>query len=147
MTQPEADPARACARGAPVSATCTAGSGDQVVLEHVTPVRAALRRFLRHRLAIVGLVIVSIIVLIAIFAPLLTNWPPNKIDFQTGARQPPSAIHPLGTDVSGPRRLGTAALRRADVGGGRLRGRCAVPRHLARSSGWSPGSTAAPWTR
>ena len=36
----------------------------------------------------------------AIFAPLLTPWPPNWVDFSTGARQPPSAAHILGTDVS-----------------------------------------------
>ena len=36
----------------------------------------------------------------AIFAPLLTPWPPNWIDFSTGARQPPSPEHILGTDVS-----------------------------------------------
>jgi len=37
----------------------------------------------------------------AIAAPLLTPWDPNRIDFKTGARQPPSALHPLGTDVAG----------------------------------------------
>ena len=36
----------------------------------------------------------------AIFAPLLTPWPPNWLDFSTGARQPPSPEHILGTDVS-----------------------------------------------
>jgi peptide/nickel transport system permease protein len=72
----------------------------QVVLEHVTPLRAAVRRFFRHRLAIVGLIMVATIIILAICAPLLTPWPPNKIDFVTGARQPPSALHPLGTDVS-----------------------------------------------
>ena len=73
----------------------------QIVLEHVTPLRAAVRRFFRHRLAIVGLIIVTIIIILAIAAPLLATWPPNKIDFVTGSRQPPSALHPLGTDVSG----------------------------------------------
>src|SRR5664279_5617094 len=73
----------------------------QIVLEHVTPTRAAIRRFRRHRLALVGLVIVITVIILAICAPLLTDWPPNKIDFVTGSRQPPSALHPLGTDVSG----------------------------------------------
>ena len=72
----------------------------QVVGEHVSPRRAAVRRFLRYRLAIVGVVLLGIIVLMAIFAPLLTPWPPNWIDFSTGARQPPSPEHILGTDVS-----------------------------------------------
>jgi peptide/nickel transport system permease protein len=68
--------------------------------EHVSPRRAAVRRFLRYRLAIVGVVMLLIIVLMAIFAPLLTPWPPNWLDFSTGARQPPSPAHILGTDVS-----------------------------------------------
>jgi peptide/nickel transport system permease protein len=74
--------------------------GTQVLGEHVSPRRAAVRRFLRYRLAIVGVIILCIILLMAIFAPLLTPWPPNWIDFSTGARQPPSAAHILGTDVS-----------------------------------------------
>jgi peptide/nickel transport system permease protein len=72
----------------------------QVIGEHVSPRRAALRRFLRYRLAIVGVFMLLIIVAMAIFAPLLTPWPPNWIDFTTGARQPPSPEHILGTDVS-----------------------------------------------
>ena len=73
---------------------------QEVVGEHVSPRRAAVRRFLRYRLAIVGVIMLSIIVLMAIFAPLLTPWPPNWLDFSTGARQPPSPAHILGTDVS-----------------------------------------------
>jgi peptide/nickel transport system permease protein len=73
----------------------------QIVAEHVSPTKAALRRFLRHRLAVVGLVVVAVIILLAIAAPLLTPWDPNRIDFATGARQPPSDLHPLGTDVAG----------------------------------------------
>ncbi len=59
-----------------------------------------MRRFLRHRPAIAGIVILAIIILLAVFAPLLTPWPPNWVDFEAGARQPPSAAHVLGTDVS-----------------------------------------------
>jgi peptide/nickel transport system permease protein len=73
---------------------------QEVFGEHVSPRRAAFRRFFRYRLAIVGVIMLSIIVLMAIFAPLLTPWPPNWLDFSTGARQPPSAEHILGTDVS-----------------------------------------------
>jgi len=73
---------------------------QEVFGEHVSPRRAAVRRFLRYRLAIVGVVMLLIIVLMAIFAPLLTPWPPNWLDFSTGARQPPSPEHILGTDVS-----------------------------------------------
>jgi len=72
----------------------------QVVGEHVSPRRAAMRRFLRYRLAIVGVFILALIIALAIFAPLLTPWPPNWVDFTTGARKPPSPEHILGTDVS-----------------------------------------------
>lgn len=74
--------------------------GTQVPGEHVSPRRAAVRRFLRYRLAIVGVIMLSIIILMAIFAPVLTPWPPNWLDLNVGARQPPSAAHILGTDVS-----------------------------------------------
>jgi peptide/nickel transport system permease protein len=72
----------------------------QVVGEHVSPRRAALKRFLRYRLAIVGVVVLLGIMTMAALAPLLTPWPPNWIDFSTGARHPPNAEHLLGTDVS-----------------------------------------------
>lgn len=73
----------------------------QIVIEHVSPTRAAVRRFLRHRLAIVGVVLVVAVLVMAAIAPLLTPWAPNWIDFETGARQPPSPRHVLGTDVAG----------------------------------------------
>lgn len=60
-----------------------------------------MRRFLRHRLAIVGVVLVVAVLVMAAIAPLLTPWAPNWIDFETGARQPPSPSHVLGTDVAG----------------------------------------------
>ena len=72
----------------------------QVVGVHVSPRRAAFRRFLRYRLAIVGVVVLLVIIVMATLAPLLTPWPPNWIDFSTGARHPPNAEHLLGTDVS-----------------------------------------------
>jgi peptide/nickel transport system permease protein len=72
----------------------------QIVVEHVSPITAARRRFFRHRLALVGLVIVTIIMLMAIFAPLLSPWNPNFVDLNRGARMPPDAAHILGTDVS-----------------------------------------------
>ncbi len=81
------------------SATTSLGA-PQVLGERLSPRQAAVRRFLRHRPAIAGMVILSIILLLAVFAPLLTPWPPNWVDFDAGARQPPSAAHVLGTDVS-----------------------------------------------
>lgn len=65
-----------------------------------SPARMALRRFLRHRLAVVGLAILLLAVLAAIFAGPLAGQDPNKINL-SGVRQPPSAEHWLGTDDSG----------------------------------------------
>ena len=70
-----------------------------VAAEPYSPRRAALHRFLRHRLAVVGIVILTIIVLLAIFADLVSSKP-----FYTDVKavnQPPSAQHLLGTDRSG----------------------------------------------
>lgn len=62
--------------------------------------RNVLRRFLRHKLAVFGAVVVTLLVLVAIFAPWVAPYDPNLIgagDFQA----PPSAKHWLGTDVLG----------------------------------------------
>jgi peptide/nickel transport system permease protein len=77
-----------------------ASGARQVVGVHVSPRRAAFRRFLRYRLAIVGVVVLLVIMIMAVLAPLLTPWPPNWIDFSTGARHAPTPEHVLGTDVS-----------------------------------------------
>ena len=58
------------------------------------------RRFLRHRLAVVSTVIFLLIVLSAVFAPVLAPYPPNKID-ATAFDKPPSRAHILGTDQVG----------------------------------------------
>ena len=59
----------------------------------------ALRRFARHRLAVAGLIIVIVAVIIAALLPLLT-LSPEVVDLRA-VRQPPSAAHPLGTDLIG----------------------------------------------
>ncbi|MCC6804195.1 MAG: ABC transporter permease [Anaerolineae bacterium] len=62
--------------------------------------RRILRRFLRNRLAVIGLIVLILIVLVAIFAPLIaTNSP-----FSTNLRalgKAPSAEYLLGTDTAG----------------------------------------------
>ena len=60
----------------------------------------ALRRFLRHRPALAGSVILSLIVLMAIFAEPLGRVSPFTIDLMA-ARTGPSAAHPLGSDLVG----------------------------------------------
>ncbi len=65
-----------------------------------SPFQLALRRFMKNKLAMAGLIILFFIVVAIIFAPLLTNQPPTKSNLLL-IEQPPSADHPLGTDSSG----------------------------------------------
>jgi len=62
--------------------------------------RRALRRFLRHRAALAGLLILAVIATIAIVLPFIYGVDPDftnpKIQFT-----PPSSAHPLGTDRIG----------------------------------------------
>jgi len=60
----------------------------------------ALQKLLSNRLAVLGLIIFSIILFSAIFAPLLTSANPLKINLRDIA-QPPSAEHWFGTDKTG----------------------------------------------
>jgi ABC-type dipeptide/oligopeptide/nickel transport system permease subunit len=57
-------------------------------------------RFLRHRGAVIGATIVTLVVLAAIFAPLLAPHPYDSTSlFESW--DPPSAAHPLGADKLG----------------------------------------------
>jgi peptide/nickel transport system permease protein len=58
------------------------------------------RRFVRHRPAVVGLVIATVFVLAALLAPLVAPSDPSATNFN-GAFQPPSLAHWLGTDDLG----------------------------------------------
>ncbi len=65
-----------------------------------SPTRRAIRRFLRHRLAMFGLFIVVIFVVAAILAPWIAQYDPLQTSW-TRLRQPPSAAHWFGTDENG----------------------------------------------
>jgi|UniRef100_A0A7C4ASI6 peptide/nickel transport system permease protein len=59
-----------------------------------------LRRFLRNRVAVAGLVIVLMLFVLALSASTIAPYPPDEID--TGnILSPPSSSHWLGTDVLG----------------------------------------------
>lgn len=61
----------------------------------------ALRRFLRHRLALASTVVLLVVVLISIFAPLLAPYNPSATDLNNLTATGPSAAHWLGTDDIG----------------------------------------------
>jgi len=75
-----------------------------------SPTQRAFRRFLRHRLALIGIFVIAIIIVLAIVgdekAALQQNIKPGYIN------QPPSAQFPLGTDA-----IGRDVLARTLVGG------------------------------
>ncbi len=65
-----------------------------------TPGYEAWKRFKRNPTALIGLVVVCILILIAIFAPLIAPYDYQTQDF-TAMMQKPSAAHLFGTDNFG----------------------------------------------
>lgn len=59
-----------------------------------------LRQLIRNRLVVVGLFIIAVFILSAIFAPLLVPYSPYEQSLVEGLR-PPSAEHPFGQDKLG----------------------------------------------
>ncbi len=59
-----------------------------------------LKRLLRNRLALIGLILSVIVTLVALFAPLLAPYDPLKMDLKDRLK-PPSAEHWMGTDQMG----------------------------------------------
>ena len=70
-----------------------------VAYQHETFATQALRRFVRHRLAVLGAIILLVIFLLAVLAPFILQNP-LAIDLRT-LKQPPSAAHLFGTDLQG----------------------------------------------
>jgi peptide/nickel transport system permease protein len=65
-----------------------------------SPSRRALRRFLKHRLAVFGLVVVLVFVLVAALAPWVATADPLATSW-SAIRKAPSAAHWFGTDENG----------------------------------------------
>ena len=77
---------------------------DSIAL-HDAPQRTSLwleatRRFRRHHLAMVGLVLLAVMVTAVVAGPLIYRVPINEIDFKAKLKGP-SWAHPLGTDDLG----------------------------------------------
>ncbi len=68
--------------------------------KQVSPARDAWRRFCRHKMAVLSLVILLSMVLLVVFGPLVWKVPINEIDF-TARLKGPSWAHPFGTDDLG----------------------------------------------
>src|ERR1035437_9846735 len=74
----------------------------EVALQSLNQWQLAMRRFLRHRMALIGLTVFCAIVLIAIIGPMIAPYDPIKIP---GAKvqggDAPSLAHLFGTDDAG----------------------------------------------
>jgi len=66
-----------------------------------TPFRQALRRFLKSRSGRVGLVLTLLVVLLALFIPVLRPYDPTTDRDYLNRLKPPSLEHPFGTDNLG----------------------------------------------
>ncbi|MEX3933718.1 ABC transporter permease [Paraburkholderia phymatum] len=62
--------------------------------------RRGLVRFMRNRAAVFGALLVALVVVMAVFAPWLTQYDPVQASFMT-VRQAPSPAHWFGTDELG----------------------------------------------
>jgi peptide/nickel transport system permease protein len=74
--------------------------GSAETIERPRRTRRRLNAFLRHRLAVAGAVVIGILILVAIFAPVIATHDPNRADLRASA-QSPSRSHWLGTDDIG----------------------------------------------
>jgi peptide/nickel transport system permease protein len=77
---------------------------EPAAFSEIAPAQSEFRRVMRvffgRKLAVVGLVLIFLLIITAIFAPWIAPYPPNDIDLaQTLAK--PSAEHWLGTDNLG----------------------------------------------
>lgn len=79
-------------------------AGDSRALgPSASPARLFWRRFLRHRLAVGGVLLLAVLALAALAAPLIEAWTPlsaTQVDLMNRFAGP-SPAHPLGTDELG----------------------------------------------
>ncbi len=73
---------------------------EPISVQQKSPTSLAVRRFLRHRLAVISLGVVLLMVLVAIFAPLIAPYSSTTQDL-LNTLSVPSAQHRLGTDDLG----------------------------------------------
>jgi peptide/nickel transport system permease protein len=65
-----------------------------------SPTRRALRRFVRNKLAVLGVLILFVVIVASVFAPFFAGLDPSAIDLSS-VLNAPSRDHLLGTDQAG----------------------------------------------
>ena len=81
----------------PYDSALVARRADETV---ESPMRRALRRLRRRKGAVVGLVVIALFVILAVFAPLIAPYDPAAQSW-TAVRKAPTAAHWFGTDDVG----------------------------------------------
>ena len=76
--------------------TVTLAAADDIE----SPARRALRRLLRRKGAVIGLVVIATFIVLALFAPVIAPYDPIATSWSL-VRKPPSALHWFGTDDLG----------------------------------------------
>jgi len=77
---------------------------NETVLNRQSPTLQALRRFVHHRSAQVGMVLLGFLLVLAIFAPLIAPYDPTK-PLDNVTRRDPPCIHILGCPADQPEHL------------------------------------------
>ena len=75
-------------------------NGEWAPVGQESMTQRVMRRFFRHRLAVFGAIMVLLLVLMAIFAPIIAGQDPYYQDYSS-IKDGPSSEHPLGTDALG----------------------------------------------
>lgn len=81
-------------------------------VEPLTPTQRVLRRFVRHRAAMVGLLLLAAVILYILIGSFIFSEADANYNDTSRRLQPPSAEHPFGTD-----RIGRDILARTIYGG------------------------------
>jgi len=71
-----------------------------VETRRMTPMQRRVRRFLRHRMAVLSAIILTLLAIMAVAAPLLSPHDPVEVDI-LAIKKPPTPTHLLGTDYAG----------------------------------------------
>ncbi|CAG9607542.1 oligopeptide ABC transporter permease [Pseudoneobacillus rhizosphaerae] len=83
----------------PVSITQPLSNSQEGLGKEESYLKVVANRFFKHKLAVIGLVIITLFVLMAIFAPVIAPQDPLEVGYEFEAK--PSSEHLLGTDQVG----------------------------------------------
>ncbi len=75
-------------------------TGAEISSDWQSPARRALRRLLRRKGAVLGLIVIVTFIVLALFAPLIAPYDPIATSWSL-VRKPPSMLHWFGTDDLG----------------------------------------------